>query len=64
MKPSLQEAQRAADLGALAAARIISLEGVTGDPTAGPSDVAWTDICGGADAVPLPWLRLTWRSKI
>ena len=42
------EAQRAADLGALAAARVISLEGLTGDQTAGPSDAAWRDICGGA----------------
>jgi Flp pilus assembly protein TadG len=41
------EAQRAADLGALAAARVISLEGTTGD-TAGPSDTAWRYICGGA----------------
>ena len=41
------EAQRAADLGALAAARVISLEGLTGD-TAGPADTAWGDICGGA----------------
>jgi Flp pilus assembly protein TadG len=38
------EAQRAADLGALAAARVISLEGVTGD-TGGPADTAWGDIC-------------------
>ena len=42
------EAQRAADLAALAAARVISLEGVTGDPTTGPSDGSWADICGGA----------------
>ena len=44
------EAQRAADMGALAAARVISLEGLTGDQTAGPSDAAWRDICGGADS--------------
>ena len=42
------EAQRAADLGALAAARIISLEGLTGDSAAGPSDVAWRAVCGSA----------------
>jgi len=42
------EAQRAADAAALAAARVISLEGITGDPTLGPSDGSWTDICGGA----------------
>ncbi len=40
------EAQRAADLGALAAARVISLEGITGDPTNG--DGSWKNICGGA----------------
>ncbi len=40
------EAQRAADLGALAAARVISLEGITGDPTDG--DGSWKNICGGA----------------
>jgi Putative Flp pilus-assembly TadE/G-like len=42
------EAQRAADLGALAAARVISMEGVTGDSSAGPADTVWKDICGGA----------------
>jgi Flp pilus assembly protein TadG len=41
------EAQRAADLAALTAARMISLEGTTGDPTKGPGDVVWTEICGG-----------------
>jgi len=40
------EAQRAADMGALAAARVISLEGLTGDP-GGPDDTAWGDICAG-----------------
>jgi hypothetical protein len=44
------EAQRAADLGALAAARVISLEGVTGD-TGGPADTAWGDICGGTTSL-------------
>ncbi|MFY9979588.1 MAG: pilus assembly protein TadG-related protein [Candidatus Sulfotelmatobacter sp.] len=44
------EAQRAADLGALAAARIISLEGLTGDSTAGPADVAWRAVCGSASS--------------
>jgi Flp pilus assembly protein TadG len=42
------EAQRAADLGALAAARVISVEGITGDPTNGATDTSWGDICGGA----------------
>jgi Flp pilus assembly protein TadG len=42
-----EEAQRAADAGALAAARVMSISGITG--TAGPdSGVApWTTICGG-----------------
>jgi hypothetical protein len=46
-----EEAQRAADAGALAAARVISISGVTG--TAGPdSDAgAWSTICGGATSV-------------
>jgi hypothetical protein len=46
-----EEAQRAADAGALAAARVISISGLTG--TAGPdSGVApWTTICGGASSV-------------
>lgn len=41
------EAQRAADVGALAAARVISMEGVTGDPTNGAASGTWSDICGG-----------------
>ncbi len=44
------EAQRAADAGALAAARIMSLEGITGEPLTGPSDSSWTDICGGTSS--------------
>jgi len=46
-----EEAQRAADAGALAAARVISISGLTG--TAGPdSGVApWTTICGGSASV-------------
>jgi Putative Flp pilus-assembly TadE/G-like/Putative Tad-like Flp pilus-assembly len=46
-----EEAQRAADAGALAAARVISISGVTG--TAGPdSDSgAWSTICGGNTSV-------------
>ena len=46
-----EEAQRAADAGALAAARVISMSGLTG--TAGPdSGVApWTTICGGTSSV-------------
>ena len=43
------EAQRSADAGALAAARVIALSGITGDP----NNVTglWTTICGGAGSV-------------
>lgn len=43
-----EEAQRAADAGALAAARIISVSGITGtaSPTGDPAD--WRSICGAA----------------
>jgi hypothetical protein len=46
-----EEAQRAADAGALAAARVISISGVTG--TAGPDNdaVSWSKICGGGTSV-------------
>jgi hypothetical protein len=40
------EAQRAADAGAMAAARVISVSGMTGDP--GNSSGAWSSICGGS----------------
>jgi hypothetical protein len=40
------EAQRAADAGALAAARTIAMSGLTGDPT--NSAGTWASICGGA----------------
>ena len=40
------EAQRAADAGALAAARVISISGVTGDLT--PHVPHWTAVCGGS----------------
>ena len=41
------EAQRAADAGALAAARVISISGITGDPN--NSTASWQPICGGLD---------------
>jgi hypothetical protein len=46
-----EEAQRAADAGALAAARVISVSGLTG--TAGPDSgvIPWTTICGGSGSV-------------
>ncbi len=46
------EAQRAADAAALTAARMISISGITGDPTTGSSDGSWADICGGATKSP------------
>jgi hypothetical protein len=41
-----EEAQRSADQAALAAARVISLSGLTGDP--GNASSSWQAICGGA----------------
>ncbi|HEY3972523.1 MAG TPA: pilus assembly protein TadG-related protein [Candidatus Sulfotelmatobacter sp.] len=40
-----EEAQRAADAAALAAARVISLSGMTGDTN--NSDLSWQAVCGG-----------------
>jgi Putative Flp pilus-assembly TadE/G-like len=42
------EAQRAADAAALTAARMISISGITGDPSSGASDGNWAAVCGGA----------------
>ena len=41
-----QEAQRAADAGALAAARVISVSGITGTADPDTQPVHWTSICG------------------
>ena len=46
---SREEAQRAADTAALAAARVISVSGMTGDP--GNSASSWQAICGGASSL-------------
>jgi Flp pilus assembly protein TadG len=43
------EAQRTADAAALAAARTISVSGLTGDPN-GASDGSWAAICNGASS--------------
>jgi Putative Flp pilus-assembly TadE/G-like len=43
------EAQRAADAGALAAARVISVSGMTGDT--GNATGSWASICGGSASV-------------
>ncbi len=45
------EAQRAADLAALAGARVISVSGTTTDPANGGTDGAWTAICNSATAI-------------
>ncbi|SPF49975.1 exported hypothetical protein [Candidatus Sulfotelmatobacter kueseliae] len=42
------EAQRSADAAALAAARVISLSGITGDPS--DSSGSWALICGGSSS--------------
>jgi Flp pilus assembly protein TadG len=42
------EAQRAADAGALAAARVISMSGITGDTTA---TTGWAAVCGGSGSL-------------
>jgi Flp pilus assembly protein TadG len=42
------EAQRAADAAALAAARTISVSGITGAATPATDTAAWQQICGGA----------------
>jgi Flp pilus assembly protein TadG len=44
-----EEAQRSADAAALAAARLISLSGITGDPANATGN--WGAICGGASGV-------------
>src|ERR1700726_3781129 len=41
------ETQRAADAGALAAARTLSMQGITGDP-ANTGGTDWTNVGGGA----------------
>jgi hypothetical protein len=45
------EAQRAADAAALAAAQVISISGLTGDPTSGPTDGSWSATCGGSSSL-------------
>src|SRR6266436_5851534 len=42
------EAQRSADAGALAAARLLSMTGMTGDPNNSSSQ--WINICGGINS--------------
>ena len=44
-----EEAQRSADAAALAAARILSVSGITGDPT--NSTTHWSAVCGGTSSV-------------
>ncbi len=49
------EAQRTADAAALAAARVISISGITGDPS--NISNSWQPACGGGLAAPPPWPR-------
>lgn len=42
-----EEAQRSADAAALAAARVISVSGITGDPNNSATPPSWYAICGG-----------------
>ncbi len=46
-----EEAQRSADAAALAAARVISLSGITGTASTGNDNGAWVTICGGSASV-------------
>ncbi|MGA9978123.1 MAG: pilus assembly protein TadG-related protein [Candidatus Sulfotelmatobacter sp.] len=45
------EAQRSADSAALAAARVISLSGITGTASTGTQGTYWQQICGGASSL-------------
>lgn len=45
-----EEAQRAADAGALAAARVISLSGITGTTSLDTDPGDWSKVCGGASS--------------
>src|ERR1700692_818357 len=45
------EAQRSADAAALAAARMISISGITGTATPATDTTSWQQICGGASSV-------------
>ena len=45
-----EEAQRSADAAALAAARVISLSGITGTANPAADPASWTKICGAAGA--------------
>src|SRR6202051_190777 len=44
------EAQRSADAAALAAARMISISGITGTATPATDTTSWQKICGGASS--------------
>jgi hypothetical protein len=46
-----EEAQRAADAGALAAARVISVSGITGAADPDTDAISWTAICGSGTSV-------------
>jgi type II secretory pathway pseudopilin PulG len=44
-----EEAQRSADAAALAAVRILSVSGMTGDPS--NSSTLWSAVCGGSSSI-------------
>jgi len=46
-----EEAQRAADAAALAAARVLSVSGITGTANPSTDTAKWTSICGGSTSV-------------
>ena len=46
-----EEAQRSADAAALAAARVLSVSGITGTADPGTDPARWVSICGGANSV-------------
>src|ERR1700686_3360719 len=46
-----EEAQRSADAAALAAARVLSVSGITGTADPGTDPLSWANICGGSTSV-------------
>src|SRR5271155_3365727 len=56
------EAQRAADASALTAARMISISGITGDPTNSSGD--WTDVCSLGGSATLAAVNVAQQNLI
>src|SRR5258707_14281315 len=58
-----EEAQRAADAAALAAARVISISGLTGDPN--DSTTLWQTVCNGSTSpAPMPATAVATQSAV